>query len=311
MCKVVTEFAVDAASVVLVDEASGQRFRLPKGDATRDAAGPVRAIREVVSERSLANIHGTFYEIPRSEYSKEELDFRRLKPVASHDKHITDFCTWRGLLVLAGCRAEALTDGHYFSAGLGQPGLWFGMIDDLWQLGKPAGVGGPWHETQVSPNEPSDPYLMTNYDQKTLKLRHDSAEPVTFRVEVDFTIRDQWKEYRLIEVPPGEETPSTPQREERLQRHRRGGHRQVGPAESRRWLLPVQLGHAQDLRQLVQDHALEPRRRHLPHRGLRVPQVAELLLCQEGRSARPGLLVDSWIEPALPGLAAENPGAPC
>ena len=61
----------------------------------------VRGVREVVSERYLAHIHGTFYEIPRLE-TKTVPDFRRMKPVASHRARIADFATWRGLLVLAG-----------------------------------------------------------------------------------------------------------------------------------------------------------------------------------------------------------------
>ena len=59
------EFTVDDASVILKHD--GQTLRLPKGPAEFDqpfAGGWPRVSREVESERHLANIHGTFYEVP-------------------------------------------------------------------------------------------------------------------------------------------------------------------------------------------------------------------------------------------------------
>jgi hypothetical protein len=205
------EIRIDAASVLVTDH-EGKRYRLPKGPAEFDrpfATGAARMIREVVSERSLANIHGTFYEIPRAEGAgKEKLEFRRMKPVSSHTKQITDFCTWRGLLVVAGCRGDAPRGKHYFAAGAesNQPGLWFGTIDDLWKLGKPVGVGGPWKDTAVKAGQPSDPYLMTNFDAKQLTLSHASPKTVKIRVEIDYSNRDFWKPYQTFEVEPGKPT---------------------------------------------------------------------------------------------------------
>ena len=112
------------------------------------AAAGMRGVREVVSERYLAHIQGTFYEIPRLE-TKTVPDFRRMKPVASHRARIADFASWRGLLVLAGTRRGAPSDGHYFSSGPAGDGLWFGAVDDLYKLGAPGGEGGPWKETAV------------------------------------------------------------------------------------------------------------------------------------------------------------------
>lgn len=180
------EYALDEASVIVRDSA-GRRFRLPKGDAAFDAMlGRARAVRECATERFLANIHGTIYEVPRSDGGKP--DWQRIKPVASHDRAIFDFCSWRGLLVLAGTRRHAAADGHVFCAGDGST-LWFGALDDLWKLGKPRGQGGPWSATAVPPGQPSDPYLMTGYDRKTLLLSHDAPGTVTFALEVDFDHR--------------------------------------------------------------------------------------------------------------------------
>jgi hypothetical protein len=128
-------------------------------------------------------------------------DFQRMKPVASHDKAIYDFCSWRGLLVLSGVEKDASSDGHVF--GNGDAKVWFGAIDDLWKLGKPTGQGGPWMNTPVEANRPSEPYLMAGYDKKTLTLSHDASEEVTFDLEVDFYAADEWHRYQRITVPAG------------------------------------------------------------------------------------------------------------
>ncbi|MCX7887185.1 MAG: hypothetical protein N3B01_08060, partial [Verrucomicrobiae bacterium] len=119
---------VDAASVVLTDP-KGKRWRLPKCDgAMFDEVSRYRTLREVQTERYLGNWHGVFYEVPRG------LELSQIKPVAAHRRAITDFCSWRGLLVLAG-DVTRRGDGHCFGTDDGKCALWFGAVDDLWRLG--------------------------------------------------------------------------------------------------------------------------------------------------------------------------------
>jgi hypothetical protein len=194
-------YQVDAASVIVVD-GRGRRYRLPKGDPVFDGPLPFgwpRGVREAVSERFLANIHGTFYEIPRD--GQHQPDFQRIKPVAGHNRMIADFCTWRGLLALTGVRQDAEPDGHVFTGADGAS-LWLGAIDDLWKLGKPTGRGGPWYESAVEAGRPSDPYLMTGFDRKSLQLAHDLDTDVTFAIEVDFDHRF-WRHYQTVCVGAG------------------------------------------------------------------------------------------------------------
>ena len=66
---------------------------------------------------------------------------------------------------------------------------WFGDVDDLWKLGKPRGQGGPWRNSPVEAGQPTDPYLMTGYDRKTMKLSHDADQVVQFTVEVDAAVQ--------------------------------------------------------------------------------------------------------------------------
>jgi hypothetical protein len=194
--KIVPEIMVDEASV-MVKGGNGVVYRLPKGDKNFDNQKDIRSIREVVQERLLANLHGTFYEIPRGP------EISRIKPVATHNFHIQDFETWRGLIVLSGVSKDAQPDGHIFKSADNSAGLWFGELDDLWKLGKPVGVGGPWKNSEILANSPSDPYLMTGYDKKSVEFSHDSPGTVKFFVEVDYFGKGEFFPSRTFEIPAG------------------------------------------------------------------------------------------------------------
>lgn len=197
------EFTVDDASVII--QHHGRKLRLPRGHAAFDkpfASGWPRASREVESERHLANIHGTFYEVPLVTNGAPPA-WNQMRPVSSHTKQITDFCTWNGLLVLAGVRADAESDGHVFTSEKHKIGLWFGGIDDLWKLGKPVGQGGPWMKTDVLAMRPSDPYLMTGYDRKSVTIsQYSSVEPIAVTLQVDIDGSGLWVDYRTFDVGP-------------------------------------------------------------------------------------------------------------
>ncbi len=204
LLRVDPDFTVDEASVVL--RSAGQTYRLPKGHAAYDrpfVSGWPRSSREVESERHLANIHGTFYEVPLI-LNGSPPAWNRMRPVSSHSKQITDFCSWNGLLVLAGVGVGAANDGHVFADPDGQAALWFGGIDDLWKMGKPAGVGGPWLRSAVRAGVPSDPYLMTGYDRKSVRLSHESRVPVTLTLQVDIEGSGLWVDYREFPIAANE-----------------------------------------------------------------------------------------------------------
>ncbi len=203
--KILADWDFDGASVRVRDR-SGRVWRLPKSSAgwERFAGGMVRGVREAVTERYLGSLGGLWYEIPRAG-AKAEPDFWRMKPVAVNPFAVSDFCTWRGLLVLAGVAAGAATNQHVWASPSGQVALWFGQIDDLWKMGKPVGDGGPWKDTSVRPDVPSDPYLMTGFDRKVLRLSHRHSAPVRFKIEIQETHREFWRPYGMFEVAPGQE----------------------------------------------------------------------------------------------------------
>jgi acetyl esterase/lipase len=191
---------VDAASVLYV-EPNGKRWRLPKGDPAFDKDGPLgaaRVCREVVTERNLLNIHGTFYEMP----AENAGGFSKLRPIATHNRRIHDFASYRGMLVISGIADDASGE-HIIRSDDGKCALWVGVIDDLWLFGKPRGVLGAWNNTPVRAGIPSDPCLATGYDNKKLTISHTSSESVTFRLQADFTGTGDWTDYTTLTVEPG------------------------------------------------------------------------------------------------------------
>ncbi len=196
------DFGVDSASVFIDD--GGTRYRLPKGDSIFDTAtdsGWRRGKREVVTERSLMNIHGTFYELPRN---FDGGGIERIIPITTHNLDIFDYNSWRGMLVLSGVTDGGAADGHYVESDDGNVGLWFGNVDDLYRFGAPVGEGGPWNGTAVTAGVASDPYLMTGYQHKLMELSHDENQDVTFTVEVDFLGTGQWEVFDNFIVGDGE-----------------------------------------------------------------------------------------------------------
>ncbi|MGD0897597.1 MAG: hypothetical protein ABR915_07155, partial [Thermoguttaceae bacterium] len=153
-----------------------------------------RTLREVVTERGMLNYEGTIYDVPRVG------GIRRARPIATHGKLFSDFCSWRGLFAVAGARPAAAGDGHVFKSDDGKAALWFGQLEDLWQMGKPRGVGGPWQKTKVAAEKPSPEYMMTGFDRKKVELSHDAAAEVAFAIEVDFLAAAKGTWHRLIEI---------------------------------------------------------------------------------------------------------------
>ncbi len=96
-------------------------------------------------------------------------------------------------------------NGRLLRSADGGATVWAGVVDDLWALGKPVGVGGPWRETPVAAGERSDPYLMTGFDRKTLFLSHRGEGPGRYAVEVDVAGTGLWVPWATVEVAAGGE----------------------------------------------------------------------------------------------------------
>jgi hypothetical protein len=140
-----------------------------------------RVCREVATERDLLNFHGTFYELP----ARNAQGFAKIRPIATHNLNIHDYGSHFGMLFMTGLNGQA--NDRVVNSADGTTALWAGVIDDLWQLGKPRGEGGVWKESKVKANVPSDPYLMTGFDKKSASLQSSVAAQITLEIDIDGT----------------------------------------------------------------------------------------------------------------------------
>ena len=192
---------IQESSVLIIDD-KNRRWRLPLGNENykklTDQA-QLRICREVATERDLLNACGTFYELPA-----ENADgFAKIRPVSSHNFRIHDYASYRGMLVITGLNPKTDADEHIVKSDDGKAALWLGAIDDLWKMGKPTGYGGPWKNTEVIASVPSDPYLISHYDNKTLEISHKSDEEIIFNIEVEPIGHGPWMVYKKVKVKPG------------------------------------------------------------------------------------------------------------
>ncbi|MDZ8119121.1 hypothetical protein [Pontiella agarivorans] len=185
-------YRVDDASVIV--EEDGQRWRFPKNDAYSNDGS--RVCREVATERDLLNLHGTFYELP----ARNAQGMAKVRPIATHNLVIHDFCSHAGLLLFTGLDIATESD-HIFRSSDGKAAVWAGVVDDLWKLGKVRGHGGPWKNSRVKEGIPSDPYIMTAYDKKSVTL--ESATPTEISLEVDVDGTGIWVPYRSFKTEAG------------------------------------------------------------------------------------------------------------
>ena len=181
------------------DDQTWRTYRLPKASHCWDHKWQTEwpRIRSIEHERLLMDHHGMWYELSPWAYGNRVWGIR---PISTHLWVHGDFCAWRGMMVVGADNVSHEAGGNK-QAAEPQSGLWFGRTDDLWNLGKPKGWGGPWWEDRVTAGEPSDPFLMTGFEHKVLHLSHAHSGSVVFQIEVDFMGHGAWKNYASIEVP--------------------------------------------------------------------------------------------------------------
>lgn len=191
--------SIEKSSVLVVDD-SGRRWRLPLGDTAYEPLmnnGQLRVCREVATERDLFSCMGTFYELPA-----ENADgFAKIRPVSTHNLRINDYASYRGMLVLTGVDVRNSVDNeHIVVSEDKKAAVWVGVIDDLWSLGKPVGHGGPWSDSDVEANIPSDPYLIGFYEKRRLSVSNNSDKAINIKIELDPTGSGDWMEYETISL---------------------------------------------------------------------------------------------------------------
>ncbi|MEK7409087.1 MAG: hypothetical protein AAB225_28835 [Acidobacteriota bacterium] len=179
-----------------------RRYRLPKASHTFDQYWQTEwtRIREAETERFLMDCHGMFYELSPMIFEDAVWG---VNPICTHLRIIPDFCSFRGLFVMAGNENTPNNDANPVG-GQPQSGIWFGKTDDLWRFGKPKGWGGPWRHTALKAGEPSDPFLMTGFEHKVLHLKLERGSQTRVAIEVDFLGHGAWEKYETVLVGAGE-----------------------------------------------------------------------------------------------------------
>lgn len=195
---------IESGSILIVDDQK-RRWRLPLNQSYFDKLtdnAQLRICREVATERDLFHCHGTFYELPA-----ENADgYAKIRPIATSPFLIQDYASYRGMLVMTGIDTKtSLNNPHIIVSEDGKAAVWAGVIDDLWNLGKPTGHGGPLVDTAIQKDIPSEPYLIGFYDQKNLTISHQSPENIIFSVEVNPTGNGDWMQYGEYTVEPKKE----------------------------------------------------------------------------------------------------------
>jgi hypothetical protein len=191
----------DEKSVLLEALVDGawQRYRLPKPSHAFEHGYQTEwmRIREIETEHFMMDIQGMFYELQPFPF---EGRIWGVKPVCQHLRTIPDYCSFRGMLAVAGNETTPNGDSNNV-AGQAQSGIWFGKSDDLWSWGKPQGWGGPWHNDDVIAGKPSDPFLFTDFRRKMLHLVADKACSV--EIQIDFLGNGTWVKYDTVKLTGG------------------------------------------------------------------------------------------------------------
>jgi hypothetical protein len=171
-----------------------RRYRLPFGSRSWEHYWNTEwmRVREVQTERYVLDAFGILYDMPAVHYGGDTFG---LRPICSHLRIIPDLCHFRGLLVLAGDQTDN-------AVGQPQSGLWFGNLDDLWRWGKPAGWGAVWRDETVRANVPSDRFLMTGFDKKSLHVLQHGGKPVALTIEVDALGNGDFRPYQKVTASP-------------------------------------------------------------------------------------------------------------
>lgn len=184
----------DAASLIV--EEDGRRWRLPVGEPSlAPPATGSRIVREVATERDLMNLGGTFFELP----ARNAQGMAKIRPVATHGLAIGDFCGQFGLLVMTGVSPGA--SGGRIARSPDGAALWMGVIDDLWQMGRPRGSGGPWKDAAARAGEASDPYLLSGYQARSVTVA--ASDPGVIALEVDLDGTGVWTTWARVRCEPG------------------------------------------------------------------------------------------------------------
>ncbi|HYF37494.1 MAG TPA: hypothetical protein VD994_19490 [Prosthecobacter sp.] len=194
--------------LMVLDQGKWHSYRLPKASHTYDGAHGWNTewprIRDIGEEDLLMTMHGAFWRFPKNFTPATSAG---IAPRSTYLKVIGDFAKWNDRLVF-GCDDTAKSEflnkrkakGDIVGPGRSQSNLWFVQPEALDHFGAPLGRGAVWLREAVKSGQPSEPYLFSGYDHRSVHLVNEDTEPRTFILEVDAAGDGQWRKIREIEV---------------------------------------------------------------------------------------------------------------
>ncbi|MFT5942991.1 MAG: hypothetical protein ACI9Q4_002259, partial [Sediminicola sp.] len=194
----------DAKSLRLkvMDKGKWHTYLLPKATYNNDPPHgwftEWPRIRSIGNGKMMMDMHGMFYDFPES-FSKSNT--AGIKPIGSHLRYIPDFMNWNGQIVLA--TDETSIQGNP-QAGQPQSNLWFGSYEQLSEWGPASGYGAVWLKEMVTANQPSEPYLIADFDNRMVHLKNHGNTAATVTLEVDKIGNNEWEAYQTLTLLGGE-----------------------------------------------------------------------------------------------------------
>lgn len=206
----------DRRSLILqcLESGTWHTYRLPKPSHTYDGAHGWHTewprIREIGEGDLLMTMHGGLWRFPKTFSATHSAG---VAPRSTHLSVTGDFCRWNDRVVF-GCDVTAKSGflngrkakGDIVGPGQSQSNLWFVFPTQLDQLGTPLGRGAVWWNDEVAADSPSDPYLFSGFQHRSVWLQHRDDTPLTVSFEVDREGIGQWADLKSITVPPGQAT---------------------------------------------------------------------------------------------------------
>ncbi len=182
----------DSGGYISVYDSNRNVFALPIS-SNRYRAQDIHVTQKIGSRRLLSdtyvlNSYGSFYVIPEDTPGAEGII--NIRPISTHNKLISDFNIWRGMLVLSGAKPNLDRTSNYIPANNEKTaGLWFGRVDDLYKFSKPSGYITFWRSSNLSAGSTTPPLLISGYSDKNILFHHTSGRALKFEIYVAFTSR--------------------------------------------------------------------------------------------------------------------------
>src|SRR5690606_30274901 len=168
-------------------------------------------IRDVGTEEDpdyLMTMHGMFWDFPISFTADHSAGIR---PRSAYLKVIGDYTRWNDRLVF-GCDDSAhreFLNKRKAKGGIEGPGqsnsnLWFTDLDAPDQLGPTTAEGGVWLDEKIEAGAVSEPFLFSGWSHRSVWVKNQGEEEVTFSFEVDQDGTGNWTDLMEMIIPPRE-----------------------------------------------------------------------------------------------------------